>query len=98
MEPDDYDLLLQRQHERRCALERAKNATTNGRLFAAMVFLLILSVAAIGSHPALWLAGLPLASIGAAYLGDVIGPRWERPLSIAALAFAVLSLLIFLYL
>ncbi|NTZ90456.1 hypothetical protein [Agrobacterium tumefaciens] len=98
MEPEDFDVLLQRQHERSCALERAKNATTNGRLFAAMVFLLILAVASTGSHPVLWLAVLPLASIGAAYLGDVIGPRWERPLSIAALSFAVLSLLIFLYL
>jgi hypothetical protein len=78
-------------------IERAKTAVGNGRLFNVLMFALIVIVAVQIDIAALWLAFAPVVSIGAAYLADGIGARFQRYLSIASIAFAISAFLVIIY-
>lgn len=79
-------------------IERMKNAAANGRLFIVLMFVLIIVVATQNDKEALWLAFAPILSIGAAYLADGPGARFQPVLSIVSVACAVVSFLIIFYL
>jgi hypothetical protein len=97
MSVKDMELLLAQQ-QAAIDLERAKTAVANGRAFVVLLFALIMAVAALVDKAALWLALLPLASIGAAYLADGVLRRYQPYLSIVSIVCALASLLIIFYL
>jgi len=79
-------------------IERMKNAVANGRLFNVLMFVLIIVVATQSDRGALWLAFSPILSVGAAYLADGPGARFQPVLSIVSIVCAVASFLIIFYL
>lgn len=78
-------------------IERAKTRIGNGRLFNVLMFVLIVVISVQFDASAIWLAFAPILSIGAAYLADGIGARFERYLSIASIAFAISAFLVIIY-
>ena len=78
-------------------IEQLRTIVLNGRIFNILTFVLILFVAAQIDIAALWLAFLPILSIGAAYLADGIGARFARVFSTASIAFALAAFLVIFY-
>jgi hypothetical protein len=78
-------------------IERAKTAVANGQLFNVLMFGLVLIIAVHVDPGAIYLAFAPILSIGAAYLADGIGYRFQRYLSWASIVLAVIPFIVIFY-
>jgi arginine exporter protein ArgO len=77
------------------AVERLKNAASNGRLLNILTFALVLFVTARFDQSALWLAFFPIVSLGAAYLSDVFGQM--KTCSVLSIVFAIVPFAVAFY-
>lgn len=80
------------------AIERLKNAATNGRMLNVLMFALIIVVALEYDKAAIWLALAPVLSLGAAYLADGPGASARPVFSIASIACSIASFAIVFFL
>ncbi|CDN96079.1 hypothetical protein [Agrobacterium tumefaciens] len=83
--------------EQYVAIARTQNATSNGRLFCAMMFVLVLFIAFQIDGGALWLAFFPVLAVGAAYLQDSHHGHLGRALPLISTIAAIVPLLSILY-
>lgn len=83
--------------EQHVAIARTQNATSNGRLFCAMMFALVLFIACQIDKGALWLAFFPALAVGAGYLQDSYQGKRGRLLPFVSTISAAVPLLSILY-